>query len=147
MTIKFALSSPSYKAIKHTLLNITTIMWMKFLNLQMILHLTNDLIIIKLKILLKFFTIFKMMGFWGFGVLGFWVFFERNKKSTRVIRVDLDSWRLTEFKGEKMACLRCKLWILWGKGTGSKFIFGLFRGIFEWAHWAHFKNQITGLRL
>ena len=62
-----------------------------------------------------------MRGKWGFwcGTLGFLSFFGSNKKVAGEKRCDLESLRLNECKGKKMACLWCKLWILWGKEAGS----------------------------
>ena len=55
-----------------------------------------------------------MRGKWGFwcGTLGFLSFFGSNKKGAGEKRCDLDSLRLNECKGKKMACFWCKLWIL-----------------------------------
>ena len=60
--------------------------------------------------------------------LGFSSFFKRYKQSTIEKRGYLDSRRQTEYKWKKMACLRCILWISYGKGIGVRIlIFSRFR--------------------
>ena len=76
-----------------------------------------------------------------------WGFFERNKKATVEISSDLDSWPFNEYKGKKMACLWCKLWILWGKETGVEIYFWLFLYILWKGTGVAFLNQNTRLGL